>query len=191
MSGGITKRIVSACLIAALLLAAGCGAPGGEPAQSGAESEELAQSGAESAAEGSAGAGAGTEEETEKKAEKNGDEKDMIEIAVSGKTYKVKLEDNQAVGAFREMLPLTLDMEELNGNEKYFYLGEALPSAPEKVQRISAGDVMLYGDDCIVLFYESFDTPYSYTRIGHIEEADGLAEAVGSAGVTVGFSASR
>ena len=42
-----------------------------------------------------------------------------------------------------------------------------------KPGRVEAGDVMLYGDDCLVIFYESFDTEYSYTKIGYI---DGLPE---------------
>ena len=33
---------------------------------------------------------------------------------------------------------------------------------------------MLYGDNCLVIFYESFDTNYSYTKIGHIADLDNL-----------------
>ena len=47
-------------------------------------------------------------------------------------------------------------MSELNGNEKYFYLESALPTVSEQVEEIHAGDLMLYGDDCLVLFYQSF-----------------------------------
>lgn len=46
---------------------------------------------------------------------------------------------------------------------------------------------MLYGSSCLVLFYDSFSTSYSYTPIGHIDDADGLAEALGKGGVTVSF----
>ena len=43
---------------------------------------------------------------------------------------------------------------------------------------------MLYGDNCLVVFYESFDTEYSYTKIGHIE---GLLE-MGDGEVVVKFA---
>ena len=89
-----------------------------------------------------------------------------MQIAVGDKQFPVNLESSDTVTALTEMLPLTLDMSELNGNEKYYYLDTALPSSPEKVGHISEGDIMLYGDSCLVVFYESFDTPYSYTKIG-------------------------
>ncbi|MCH5186415.1 MAG: hypothetical protein J1F64_09900, partial [Oscillospiraceae bacterium] len=83
--------------------------------------------------------------------------------------------------------PLTLDMSELNGNEKYFYLSDSLPINSEKVGTINAGDIMLYSSDCIVLFYETFNTSYSYTKIGHTDDVPGLKEAVGGGNVMVTF----
>ena len=74
-------------------------------------------------------------------------------------------------------------MEELNGNEKYYYLESMLPSNPTRVEKIESGDIMLYGDNCLVLFYEDFTTSYSYTRIGKIENTEGLKEALGSGNV--------
>ena len=110
-----------------------------------------------------------------------------MQIAVGDTQFRVSLESSDTVTALTEMLPLTLDMSELNGNEKYCYLDESLPSSPQKVGSINAGDVMLYGDSCLVVFYESFDTPYTYTRIGHIDDASDLSGILGSGSVTVSF----
>lgn len=86
-------------------------------------------------------------------------------------------------------LPLTLDMRELNGNEKYFYADFTLPVSSFRPGSIDTGDIMLYGNKCIVLFYESFSTSYSYTRIGKVSDASVLSEALGKDNVTVTFSA--
>lgn len=112
---------------------------------------------------------------------------DGMQIVVGNKQFTVTLESNDTVTALTEMLPLTLDMSELNGNEKYYYLDTSLPSAPQKVGHINEGDIMLYGDSCLVVFYDSFDTSYTYTKIGHIDDTSGLADALGKDGVTVTF----
>ena len=88
-----------------------------------------------------------------------------MNINIDGKKYSVSLEDNRAVKELILRLPLELEMNELNGNEKYYYLDESLPTSSERVDRIQKGDIMLYGDDCLVIFYETFETNYRYTKI--------------------------
>ncbi len=73
----------------------------------------------------------------------------------------------------------------LNGNEKYCY-GVSLPAAPEYCAKIEAGDLMLYGSNCVVLFYGKAGG-YSYTRIGKLDSTEGLATAVGRGEVSVTF----
>jgi flavodoxin len=92
-------------------------------------------------------------------------------------TLTVKIEDNATATAFAALLPQTLAMTELNGNEKYHYLSSSLPTASAVPASITAGDVMLYGDKCIVLFYKTFSTTYSYTRIGKVTNPKGLSDA--------------
>jgi hypothetical protein len=111
-----------------------------------------------------------------------------IQITVGGQIFSAKLYDNESSKKLVEMLPLTLDMNELHGNEKYYYLDSDLPTDSESVEYINSGDIMLYGSDCLVLFYDSFSSVYSYTRLGYVENPDGLAKALGSGNVTVTLS---
>ena len=113
-----------------------------------------------------------------------------ISVIIGDKTYEATVADTETGRAFYNMLPLTLNMNELNGNEKYCYLDTSLPTASYQLGTIRAGDLLLYGSSCVVLFYETFTSSYSYTRIGAIDNPEGLAQAVGSGNVTVSFDKS-
>ena len=82
---------------------------------------------------------------------------------------------------------MTLHMEELNGNEKYHYLMSDLPTASYNPGTITVGDLRLFGGSCVVLFYETFPTSYSYTDIGKVIDPTSLADAVGAGDVDVTF----
>ncbi|MBD5082881.1 MAG: hypothetical protein HDT34_01725 [Clostridiales bacterium] len=115
------------------------------------------------------------------------EETKSIIIKIKDKSFKAQLYNNETAKAFAEMLPLTLEMNELNGNEKYYNLNTALPTDISDIGKINNGDIMLYGSNCIVLFYDSFSTNYSYTKIGYIENPTELADAVGNGDITITF----
>lgn len=114
-------------------------------------------------------------------------EADKMRVIVGDKTFVATLANGATAEAFKDLLPLTLDMTELNGNEKYHYLSSNLPSEATCPGTIHTGDIMLYGRSCVVLFYKTFSTSYSYTRIGSVDDPTGLAEALGTGNVTVKF----
>ena len=116
-------------------------------------------------------------------------EKDNMRVKaiINDKEYVIVLEKNETAIDFTKLLPLDIDMSELNGNEKYYYLDKNITSNPINVNRIMTGDIMLYGDNCLVLFYKGFNTKYSYTRIGHIEDVKGLVSSVGKGKINVKF----
>jgi hypothetical protein len=112
---------------------------------------------------------------------------EKIKITTGTASFITTTNDNSTAKAFIDLLPMTISMSELNGNEKYHFLSNNLPSAPENPSIIHAGDLMLYGSNCIVLFYETFNTSYSYTKIGVIDNPSGLKSALGSGNPTVTF----
>lgn len=112
----------------------------------------------------------------------------QVTVTVGTVSFTATLANNATAAAFKARLPLTLNMSEMNGNEKYYYVSESLPTAASNPGSIQAGDLMLYGSSCVVLFYENFRTSYSYTRIGRIDDPSGLAAALGRGSVSVTFS---
>jgi hypothetical protein len=109
-------------------------------------------------------------------------------ITVGERRFAITLTDNAAARAFVAQLPLTLDMSELNGNEKHANLPKALPANASRPGTIRNGDLMLYGTDTLVVFYSTFNSSYSYTLLGRVDDPAALPQALGSRGIRVVFS---
>jgi hypothetical protein len=121
---------------------------------------------------------------------KNKPAKTQMTLKIGSSTFTATLEENATATAFKMMLPMTVKMTELNGNEKYYRLRKDLPIKPSNPEKIENGDLMMYGADTLVLFYKSFPAPYTYTRIGRIHDHRALAAAVGSGNVSVTYELS-
>lgn len=123
--------------------------------------------------------------------QENLDAMQPLQIIVGTQSFTATLNDNAATRALIQKLPLTLTMREMNGNEKYHYLPDNLPTYAGQPSGIQVGDFMLYGSDCLVLFYESFSTSYRYTPLGRIDDPAGLSEALGTGNVQVSFQIAK
>ena len=113
-------------------------------------------------------------------------QKDVVssmKAIINDKEYIINLESNETVNTFLNMLPKEFTMNDLNNNEKYVYLDNSLPSNDIEVKRVESGDIMLFNNNCLVIFYKSFDTTYSYTKLGHIDNLPDL----GNGSVSVKF----
>ena len=98
-------------------------------------------------------------------------EENVMKINIGYEKYVINVE-NEAL------------MEEIY-NEKYYYLNSTMKNAnSEAVGQVQKGDVMLFGSDCLVIFYDSFETEFRYTKIGHI---DNLGD-IGSSNVEVSIT---
>lgn len=76
-------------------------------------------------------------------------------------------------------------MSDYSGFEKVGPLGRSLTTDNHQTTT-SAGDIVLYSGDQIVMFYGS--NSWSYTRIGKIDDLSGWEEALGSGSITAVFT---
>ena len=109
-------------------------------------------------------------------------------MTLGDRRFAITMTDNAAGKAFAAQLPLTLDMADLNDNEKHAKLPRALPANASRPGTIRNGDIMLWGSDTLVLFYVTFESPYSYTRVGHVNDAADLRKVLGPREVRISFS---
>ncbi|MCH5267390.1 MAG: Ig-like domain-containing protein [Lachnospiraceae bacterium] len=110
-----------------------------------------------------------------------------VVLTVNGKTFQAVFYNNETAKALLKQMPMTLNMKELNGNEKYHYFDIEFPTNEKSPGKIEAGDIMMYGSDCLVTFYKSYSTSYQYTSVGKIKNASDFAEAVGRGNVKITF----
>jgi hypothetical protein len=110
-----------------------------------------------------------------------------MKIKIGTEVFMATLYNNKTANTFKTKLPLTLTMNELNGNEKYVQLSTDLPTNTEEIGTIQEGDLMLWGANTLVVFYKTFKTSYRYTKLGHIVNPHRLASSLGTKNVIVSF----
>lgn len=110
-----------------------------------------------------------------------------LRITINSYVFRARLVDNNTIEAFKQILPMTVNMSELNNNEKYCSLSTTLPTNTFSPNIINNGDLMLYGTNTLVLFYKTFSTTYSYTRIGYVDNPAKLENILGKGNVIVKF----
>ncbi|MEY8321315.1 cyclophilin-like fold protein [Lachnospiraceae bacterium 46-61] len=117
----------------------------------------------------------------------NTQENAMVMIKIGNIDFSAVLYDNATTQELVKQFPVTYTMSELHGNEKYYYMSTSFPTNNERPATINKGDIMLYGNNCIMIFYDTFSNSYSYTKLGYIEDTTGLEEAVGKENIDVHF----
>ena len=182
------KKIIIALLITALaVFFSSCGKDqaGAEPA-----SEVASSSNAESATEA---ASSSTAEPTSEADDTGGQEEDTektLQLKIADTVVEVEWEDNESVEALKELCkegPLKIRMSMYGGFEQVGPIGTSLPSSDEQMTT-SAGDIVLYSSDQIVVFYGS--NSWDYTKLGHIKDLNeaGMKDLLENGDVTITIS---
>ena len=109
-----------------------------------------------------------------------------MQMKINGIPVAVAWENNDAVAALREIAGdgLTIQMSMYGGFEQVGPIGQRLPSS-DRQTGTSAGDIVLYSGDQLVVFYGS--NSWAYTRLGRITDQtpEQLRDLLGSGDVTI------
>ena len=116
-----------------------------------------------------------------------GDNMQNIIITIENKKYEAILYDNSTTKELIKKFPITITMSDLNGNEKYYNFSKSFSTSSENVANINKGDIMLFGDNCLVIFYKSFSTHYKYTKLGYIKNTEDLESSFGKGDIEITF----
>lgn len=91
-----------------------------------------------------------------------------------GEDIELLIVNQQIVKELQDYLLLSLSLHELNGNEWFTNLPLELSMKSENIGVIEKGDIMLFGNKTLVIFYETHETKYPYTRVGKIKDVSYL-----------------
>lgn len=116
-----------------------------------------------------------------------GDNMQNIIITIENKKYEAILYDNSTTKELIKKFPITITMSDLNGNEKYYNFSKSFSTSSKNVANINKGDIMLFGDNCLVIFYKSFSTRYKYTKLGYIKNTEDLENSFGKGDINITF----
>ena len=116
-----------------------------------------------------------------------GDNMQNIIITIKNKKYEAILYDNSTVRELIKNFPISITMSDLNGNEKYYNFSKSFSTSSENVANINKGDIMLFGNNCLVIFYKSFSTRYRYTKLGYIKNLEDLENSLGKGDIEITF----
>ena len=125
----------------------------------------------------------GASEETEEQA---------LKMTIGSTPISVKWEDNESVNVLKELCrdqPVIISMSMYGGFEQVGNIGADLPR--NDVQTTTAsGDIVLYSDNQLVVFYGS--NSWAYTRLGHITDktSQEMTELLSGGNVTITLSIS-
>lgn len=115
------------------------------------------------------------------------EETTALQMTIGNTSVSVDWEDNESVQSLKELCrnqPLTIYMSMYGGFEQVGSIGTALPQNDMQTTT-SAGDIVLYSGNQMVVFYGS--NSCAYTRLGHITDKTQveLTELLSNGNVTV------
>lgn len=122
--------------------------------------------------------------------QEEGEQMILVYLTIDSVMLEAYFYDNVTTQDFISQLPLTLELADLNGNEKYHYLSANLSVIEaEQPNTIYEGEIMCWSKRTLVLFYDTFTNSYGgYVKLGYIKDPTNLKELLGNENITITFS---
>ena len=96
----------------------------------------------------------------------------QVKITVNGKSFVVELADTKAAAQFVKALPMTLEMHSVNGQLYADMPDKTFSEQHDSSNPMVAGDIVLEGNNRLVMFYVFGNVNPTMTRIGKVREED-------------------
>lgn len=117
-------------------------------------------------------------------------EENMLKFFINDEEIQVIWEENESVEALKNLAkdePITIDMSMYGDFEQVGSIGQSIPR-DDKQMTTSAGDIVLYSGNQLVVFYGS--NSWAYTKLGYIDNtsAEEMKKRLGSGDVNVTIS---
>ena len=110
-------------------------------------------------------------------------EEKHMKLAIGDQEVPVTWEENASVDALRELLPLTIEMSMYGGFEQVGSIGQSIVR-DDRQTTTDAGDIVLYSDNQIVVFYGS--NSWAYTKLGHVNlSREEMTQLLGNGNVII------
>lgn len=101
-------------------------------------------------------------------------------LVIKGEEFPVTFKESETTAhLIYEYFPLEMNMKDINDMEKYFFLPNEIPFNKQQRESIEPGEILLYGNDCVCIFYKGTKTHYKYTPIGQVDNPIRLEELLG------------
>lgn len=94
--------------------------------------------------------------------------KSVIFFETENEVISIDLDMSDTTVQLTKELPINVTFNHFNNNEIYTSLPFKLEKKEINISKINKGDVLLFGTNTLVVFYEDYETEYSYTRIGTV-----------------------
>lgn len=175
-------------IILGIALLTGCGSDGGQSVQTETENKSVKEENVTQTSEEETTVEPESGIETEPEEVVETERIKRMKVQIDRHTFYAALENNDATAELVQMMKnqsIVISMSDYSGFEKVGSLGTTLPGSNSQMTT-QAGDIVLYNNNQIVIFYGS--NSWSYTKLGHVDDMTGWEEALGSGDVTVTFS---